>query len=114
MSVMMNSQASTVLNSFQSALAGEDSLKMMMAMLILEALMGGDKDKKENESSLAALAMLGAAAGSQTSGAFMSSYSSISQIDSSTVAGMNQQLAGSAAYVGQASASAGSALNVMG
>src|SRR5690606_22592834 len=46
-SVMIDSQATTLLSTFQTALESQDTLKMMLAMLILDALGGKDKDEKD-------------------------------------------------------------------
>jgi len=109
--VMFNTQASALLNTFQAGLAGEDTLKMLLAMLVLDTFFG-DKDDKENKSpSLTAMALLGNMAGTAAAG-FLSAYSHISQIDSAAIASMNQQLAGAAGYT-PAPNMVGGAINVM-
>jgi len=112
-SVVTQTQTSSLYGSFQNALAGEDLLKMMMALILLDALSGGRKDKEEDDKALMALALLGAVAGSRSGGAFMSSYSAISQVGDAALTNMSQQLHACSAYAAQTNAAGGSMLNVM-
>lgn len=109
--VVMDTQATSVLSSFQAGMAGEDTLKMMMALIILDALFG-EQDKDKEDPNAAALALLGAAAGS-ASGGFLAVYTCISQADSDMVAAMNQSLAGTAGYVPAPNAAAGGSINLV-
>ena len=94
----VNTQVNTMLGAVDQSLASNDILKFLVAMLIMEALLGESEDNTLSQWLQMAIGM---GMGGQSSGSAlmsMSMESSSVSIQSSATASMSQQISGQASY----------------
>ncbi len=94
----VNTQVSTMLGAVDQSLASNDILKFLVAMLIMEALLGESEDGSLSQLLQMAIGM---GVGGQSSGPAlmsMSMESSSMSIQSSATASMSQQISGQVSY----------------
>jgi len=105
---MVSSSVSTMLSSIDSGLAGNETLKMAIALMILQALLG---EQKEGGKGIDMMAALAGGMGGQTTAAsmlMMSSSSSSISIEQTVSTSQVQQ-----AYAGGAMPSSSGAMNAI-